>query len=211
MLQPFLLNTMVYNEKLTIVHITFPPRISQLSGIFVFVFWKFDYDVSWLGFHWVPLIWGLFSSWISRLVSFAKFWGFSVIVSWNSFSPFPLFSSPLGLTAALPWVPGVMDGGAGGVLKGEEGKVGSLKSRSLEKGSAPTPPSHPCRWVLHLHLQSRSRRSHFHRILSTEPPGSIVHDRLCQHGHPAEVVSARPLHRKGPASSFHTVLFGSQA
>ena len=135
---------MVYNEKFTIVHIAFSPRVSQLSGIFVFVFHKFDSDTSWLGFHWVSVIWGSFSSWI-RFVSFAKFWGFSVIVSLNSFSPFPLFSSALGLTAALHWVPGVMDSGAGGVLilKSAEGKVGSLKSRSLEKGSAPTHPQPP--------------------------------------------------------------------
>lgn len=132
---------MVSKEKFTPVHIAFPPRVSQLSGIFVFVFQKFDYDVSCLGFHWVLLIWGSFSSWISRFVSFAKFQGFPVVASLNSFSSFPLFS-PWGLTAALHWVLGVMEGGAGGVLilKGAEGKVGSLKSRSLEKGSAPHSP-----------------------------------------------------------------------
>ena len=134
---------MVSKEKFTPVHIAFPPWVSQLSGIFVFVFQKFDYDVPWLGFHWVPLIWGSFSSWIRRFVSFAKFQGFPVVASLNSFSPFPFFS-PWGLTAALHWVLGVMEGGAGGVLKGAEGKVGSLKSRSLEKGSAPhSPPVNP--------------------------------------------------------------------
>ena len=60
-LHPFFLNAMVSNEKSTIVHVAFPPQVPQLSGIFVFVFQKFDYDVSWLGFHWVVLVWGSLS------------------------------------------------------------------------------------------------------------------------------------------------------
>lgn len=89
---------MISHEKS--IHMVFPYRdfivfLWLLSRIFVFSFQKFNYDVYWHGF----LGFILFRvSWISMLMFFIKFGKFSVIVSSNIYSFFPL--SPL-----LYWTP----------------------------------------------------------------------------------------------------------
>lgn len=89
---------MISHEKS--IHVVFPYRdvivfLWLLSIFFVFSFKKFNYDVYWHGF----LGFILFRvSWISMLMFFIKFGKFSVIISSNVHSFFPLF--PL-----LSWTP----------------------------------------------------------------------------------------------------------
>lgn len=78
---------------------------SCFKDFFVFRFQKFSPDMSWHGFLWVYLVWGLLSFWIKKFMSLNKFGRFSAITLlyiYIYFSPaFFLLSSGTPVTEIL--------------------------------------------------------------------------------------------------------------